>query len=66
LEGKYLGKLLLERMRRRWEDKIKVVLRERGCERRSWMELPQDYYVQWLALVLALLSLCVLLLLPEI
>jgi hypothetical protein len=42
LVGKPEGKRPLERLRRRWEDNIKMDLQEvrGGCE--DWMELAQD------------------------
>jgi DNA polymerase III delta prime subunit len=51
---------LQRQMRRWWEEKIKMKIRELGSENRRWMELAQDR-VQWQALVLAVLNLRVLL-----
>ena len=50
LVGKPEGKGPLGRSRRRWEDNIKMDLKEvgRGCG--DWMELPQDRD-RWRALV---------------
>jgi hypothetical protein len=40
--GKPEGKRPLGRPRGRWEDNIKMDLREVGCEGMDWMELAQD------------------------
>ena len=42
LGGKPEGKRPLGRLRRRWEDNIKMVLYEVGGGRGDWMELGQD------------------------
>jgi len=42
LAGRPEGKRPPGRPRRRWEDNIKMDLRETGCEDGRWMELPQD------------------------
>ena len=42
LVGKPEGKRPLGRQRRRWEDNIKMDLREVGGGRGDWMELVQD------------------------
>jgi hypothetical protein len=42
LVGKPEGKRPLGRPRRRWEDNIKMDLREVGCGCVDWMELSQD------------------------
>jgi hypothetical protein len=42
LVGKPEGKRPLERPRRRWEDNIKMDLREVGGGCGDWMELAQD------------------------
>jgi len=42
LVGKSLGKYLLGRRRRRYEDNIKKYLRDIGYEDGRWMELAQD------------------------
>ena len=44
-EGKRLG-----RPRRRWEDNIRMDLREVGCDPGEWIDLDQDR-VQWRTLV---------------
>jgi transposase len=44
------GKRPLGRPRRRWEDNIKLVLREMGIEGVNWIQLAQDR-VQWRAFV---------------
>jgi hypothetical protein len=48
--GKPEGKRLLERLRRRWEDNIKIDLQEVGCGGMDWIELTQDRD-RWRALV---------------
>jgi hypothetical protein len=42
LVGKPEGKRPLGRPRRRWEDNIKMDLKEVGAGRGDWMELTQD------------------------
>jgi hypothetical protein len=42
LVGKPEGKKLLERTRRKWEDNIKMDLREVGCGGMDWIELAPD------------------------
>jgi len=54
--GKPEGRRPLGRPRRRWEDNIRMDLREVGCGRVDWMELAQDRD-RWLALVSAVLNL---------
>ena len=44
------GKRSLGRPRRRWEDNIKMDLKEVGCDARNWMDLAQDKD-QWQAYV---------------
>jgi hypothetical protein len=44
------GKRPLERPRRRWEDIIKIDLREIGIDGANWIQLAQDR-VQWWAFV---------------
>ena len=44
--GKPEGKRPLGRPRRRWEDNIKIDLRETGCDVEDWLDLAQDR-VQW-------------------
>jgi len=44
------GKRPLGRLRRKWEDKIKMKLREIGIDRANWIQLAQDR-VQWRACV---------------
>jgi hypothetical protein len=46
LVGRPEGKRPLGRPRRRWEDNIKVDLRETGIDEASWIRLAQDR-VQW-------------------
>jgi hypothetical protein len=36
------GKIPLERSRRRWEDNIKMDLREIGIDGANWIQLAQD------------------------
>jgi hypothetical protein len=50
LVGKREGKRPLERPRRRWEDNIKMDLREIGWGGMDWIDLAQDRN-QWRALV---------------
>ena len=50
LVGKPEGKRPLGRPRRRWEDNIKMELKEVGGGCGDWMELPQDREM-WRALV---------------
>jgi ribosome biogenesis protein Nip4 len=40
----------IRRPRRRWEDNIKMDIREEGCGSRDWIELAQDRD-RWRALV---------------
>jgi len=56
LVGKPEGKILLGRPRYRWEDNIKMDLREVGCGGMNWIELVQDRD-GWRALVNAVMSL---------
>jgi hypothetical protein len=48
--GKLEGKRPLGRPRRRWEDNIKMDLRETGWRGMDWIDLAQDRD-QWRALV---------------
>jgi hypothetical protein len=50
LVGKPEGKRPLEKPRRRWEDNIRMGLREIKWGRMDWMHLAQDRK-QWLAVV---------------
>jgi hypothetical protein len=50
LVGRPEGKRLLGRHRYRWEDNIKLDLREIGIDRTNWIQLAQDR-VQWRAFV---------------
>jgi hypothetical protein len=50
LVGRPEGKRLLGRPRHRWEDNIKMDLREIGVDGANWIQLAQDR-VQWLAFV---------------
>ena len=56
LEGKPEGKRPLGRPRRRWEDNIKMDLKEVGGGCGDWMESVQDRD-RWRALVSAVLNL---------
>jgi hypothetical protein len=56
LVGKPEGKRQLGRPRRRWEDNIKMDLREVGCGGIDWIELAEDR-VRWRALVNAVMNL---------
>jgi hypothetical protein len=40
--GKPAEKRILGRLRRRWENNIKMDLQAEGCEAVDWMELAQD------------------------
>ena len=48
LTGKPTGKIPLGRPRRRWEDNIRMDLKELGINTRNWVHSAQDY---WTALV---------------
>jgi hypothetical protein len=50
------GKRLLGRPRRRWEDNIKLDLREIGIDGANWIQLAQDR-VQWKAFVNTVMNL---------
>jgi len=56
LVGKPEGKRPLGRPRRRWEDNIKMDLKEIGCGGMDWIELAQDRD-RWRALVNAVMNL---------
>ena len=56
LVGQPEGRRLLGRPRRRWEDNIRMDLREVGCGGMGWMELAQDRD-RWCALVSAVMNL---------
>jgi len=56
LGGEPEGKRLLGRPRHRWEDNIKVELKEVGCGGIDRIELAQDTD-RWLALVTAVMNL---------
>ena len=58
LVGKLEGRRPLGGPRRRWEDNIKMDLREVGCGCVDWMELAQDRD-KWHALVSAVMNLWV-------
>jgi hypothetical protein len=53
--GKPEGKSPLERPRRRWEDVIKMDLREIGCRGVEWIHLAQDRD-RWRAVVNAVMN----------
>jgi hypothetical protein len=55
LVGKYEGKRLLGRPRLRWEDGIRMVLREIGWEGVEWIHLAQDRD-RWRAVVSAVMN----------
>jgi hypothetical protein len=50
LVGRVEGKRPLGRHRRRWEDNIKMDLREIGIDEANWIRLAQDR-VRWRAFV---------------
>ena len=54
--GKSEGKRPLGKTRRRWEDNIKMDLKEVGCGGMDWIELAQDRD-RWRALVNAVMNL---------
>jgi hypothetical protein len=56
LVGRAEGKRPLERPRRRWEDNIKMDLREIGIDGANWIRLAQDR-VQWRAFVNTVMNL---------
>jgi len=56
LVGKPEGRRPLGRPRLRWEDNIRMDLREVGCGCVDWMELAKDRD-RWLALVSAVMNL---------
>ena len=56
LVGKPDGKRPLGRPRCRWEDYIKIYLREVGCDAGEWIDHAQDR-VQWRAYVRTLMNL---------
>jgi hypothetical protein len=58
LVGKPEGKRPLRRPRRRWEDNIKMELRELGINGAKWIRLAQDR-VQWRAAVNTVINLWV-------
>ena len=55
LVGKPEGKRPLGRPRSRWEDKIKMDLREVGCDAGDWIALAKDRE-QWHAYVWAVMN----------
>jgi hypothetical protein len=56
LVGKPEGKTPLGRPRCRWEDNIKMYLKEAGCRGMDWIELAHDRD-SWWALVYAVMNL---------
>jgi hypothetical protein len=56
LVAKPEGKRPLRRRRRRWEDNIKLDLREIGIDEANWIRLAQDR-VQWWAFVNTVMNL---------
>ena len=50
------GKRPLGRPRRRWEDNVKMDLREVGCDPGEWIDLTEDRD-QWQAYVRAVMNL---------
>jgi hypothetical protein len=59
LSGKPEGKRPLGRPRRKWEDRIRIDLRETGSESVDWIQLAQDRD-RWRALVNTVMNLRVL------
>jgi hypothetical protein len=56
LVGRPEGRRPLGRPRRRWEDNIKMDIREVGCGGMNWIELTQDRD-RWQAVVNAVMNL---------
>ena len=56
LVGKPEGKRPLGKPRRRWEDNIRMNLREVGCDPGEWIDLAEDRD-QWRAYVRAVMNL---------
>jgi hypothetical protein len=56
LVGRFESKRPLGRHRRRWEDNIKMDLREIGIDETNWIQLAQDR-VQWRACVNTVMNL---------
>ena len=56
LVGKPEGKRLLGRPRRRWEDNIKIDLRDVGSDPEEWIDLAEDRD-QWRGYVRAVMNL---------
>jgi hypothetical protein len=56
LVGRPEGKRPLGRPRRKWEDNIKMDLRETGIDGANWIQLAQDR-VQWRAFVNTVMNL---------
>jgi hypothetical protein len=56
LVGRPEGKRLLGRPRRRWEDNIKMDLKETGIDGANWIQLAQDR-VQWRPFVSTVMNL---------
>ena len=54
--GKPEGKRPLRRLRRRWEDYIKMDLREVGCDPGNWIDLA-EVRNQWGAYVMEVMNL---------
>ena len=54
--GKPEGNSPLRRPRRRWEDNIKMDLREVGCDAGDWKDFAQDR-VQWRVYVKTVMNL---------
>jgi len=54
--GKHEGRRPLWRPRHRWEDNIKMDIREVGCLGMDWIELAQDRK-KWWALLIAEMNL---------
>jgi hypothetical protein len=47
LVGRHEGKKPLIRLRRRWEDNIKMDLREIWIDGANWIQLAQDRFQLW-------------------
>jgi hypothetical protein len=56
LVGRPEGRRQLERPRRRWEDNIKLDLREIGIDGANWIQIAQDR-VEWWTFVNTMMNL---------
>ena len=54
--GKHEEKIPLGRLRRRWEENIKINLKEMGCDPGEWIDFAEDSD-QWRVYVSAVMNL---------